>query len=342
MGLFDAFSGSDEFDAARNAANRNLQGTRRANRILDRSLDEQRQLYKQAGKGQRRDYRRAGKPLKAAAKPLKHTNVVQPYVQAYNTGDRALGQAGDRGDLLLERGGDQAIDYFTPLAHTYNRGVEQYADAMGVNGQEGYDQAGHRFHTSPGYEFQVDQGLDALERRASARGQLGSGNLSADTMQYMQGLADQEWDDYLNNLSGYNALATDVAGRMGDIRTGTAAARAGLGKDVAGLRSALGMDYATGRTGAELAKAGALADLATRRSDLRSRLALANSGLASDYIGGLRDVRAQQAGNLTDNAQTVADIIAQGQMAGSQAGMNQLAALLGIGQVGASVFGAMG
>lgn len=340
MGLYDALTAGDEMRAARLAARINKQGAQRANRTLRRAATEQRRGYNRVGRQLDTGFARAEQPFDVGTRDIRDVNVVQPYVRAYEGGDRILEQSGDRADTLLDRAGDQAIDYYQPLARTFGRGVDAYADAMGLGGAAGYERATDQFRTSPGYEFQVDQGLDALERRAAARGQLGSGNLSADTMEFMGGIADQEWDDYLANLSGYNALATDVAGRMGDIRTGIAGQRAANATDIAGLRSALGMDYASGRTGAELARAGALADMAARRADMRARGELAQGTLGQDYLSGLRDIRKQQAAGYTDSAQTIADILAQGEMAGSQAGMNQLAALLGIGEIGAEIFGA--
>src|SRR5690606_40585715 len=59
-----------------------------------------------------------------------------------------------------------------------------YKDALGLSGAEGSAAARERFQTGPGYEFAMSQGLDALERRAAARGQLNSGGTSLDTLTF--------------------------------------------------------------------------------------------------------------------------------------------------------------
>jgi hypothetical protein len=50
----------------------------------------------------------------------------------------------------------------------------------------------------PGYGFRFDQGMRALDRSASARGRLTSGNATRDTMELGQGLASQEFGNAFN------------------------------------------------------------------------------------------------------------------------------------------------
>lgn len=53
----------------------------------------------------------------------------------------------------------------------------------------------------PGYQFQMDQGTDAITRQAAANGFLGSGNLGAELEKYGQGLASSFYDKRLSLLS---------------------------------------------------------------------------------------------------------------------------------------------
>lgn len=53
----------------------------------------------------------------------------------------------------------------------------------------------------PGYQFQVDQGADAILRRGAAGGQLGSGNLGAALTEYGQGFAEDYFSKRLQQLS---------------------------------------------------------------------------------------------------------------------------------------------
>lgn len=72
------------------------------------------------------------------------------------------------------------------------------------------------FYQSPAYTFQMEQGQQALDRSAAARGRLNSGAQSLDTLRFSQGLATQAFDGYANRLAsiaglGQNATNTSAA-----------------------------------------------------------------------------------------------------------------------------------
>lgn len=52
----------------------------------------------------------------------------------------------------------------------------------------------------PGYQFAQDQGVQALDRSAAARGMLGSGRQSKDLLRFGTGLADQTYGNQLQRL----------------------------------------------------------------------------------------------------------------------------------------------
>ena len=95
---------------------------------------------------------------------------------------------------------------------------QAYGDAVGLNGQEGYDRAVTNFRTNPGYDFAVDQATEAAKRNASSLGMLGSGNTMIGIADRAQGMADQQFQQYLDNLfrsSGQGqSAATTQAGYM--------------------------------------------------------------------------------------------------------------------------------
>ena len=55
--------------------------------------------------------------------------------------------------------------------------------------------------STPGYQFAYNQGLEAVNRTAAAKGQLGSGNRLYDLTNYGQGLASQTYNDTVNQLT---------------------------------------------------------------------------------------------------------------------------------------------
>ncbi len=102
----------------------------------------------------------------------------------------------------------------------YGGGANAYGDATGANGAAGFDRAQTNFRADPGYGFQLDQGLQALQRTHAAAGNLSSGNADADTLKFSQGLADQSYGNYVSRLAPYLSLAgsgalTAVAGQAG-------------------------------------------------------------------------------------------------------------------------------
>lgn len=85
-------------------------------------------------------------------------------------------------------------------------GANAYANATGVNGPEGNAAALANFQTGPGYQFGLDQGLQALQRTASSQGRLQSGNTDIDLLQYGVKAANDEWGNYVDRLGGYNNM----------------------------------------------------------------------------------------------------------------------------------------
>ncbi len=115
----------------------------------------------------------------------------------------------------------QALGEFDPYTGTAQTAYSTYGDALGLNGADGNAAAVQAYQTSPGYQFQLDQGLQALERSASARGMLASGNTSADILGYAQGLANQDYSSWLDRLNGLGTQGIGMAGARAGIQTGT-------------------------------------------------------------------------------------------------------------------------
>ena len=115
---------------------------------------------------------------------------------------------------------DKAIALFDDYTRTGGAAAGAYGDAIGLAGEEGYGRATDAFRTAPGYEFAVNQGLDAIDRRAAARGMLGSGNTNTDTIRFAQGMADQEWQAYLDNLFRASGQGLTAAGGQAGLISG--------------------------------------------------------------------------------------------------------------------------
>lgn len=155
--------------------------------------------------------------------------------QATETG-RVMGNADiDQGLDTARTDYGRAGDLFGNLTTGYGAGSKLYADALGVNGAAGTDAARAAFTSSPGYTFNLDQGLQALQRTRAVNGTLASGNADTDTIKFASGLANQDYSNWLNALSGYDAktLAATTGqagtfGQMGNLSFQGGAAKAGI------------------------------------------------------------------------------------------------------------------
>jgi len=157
-----------------------------------------------------------------------------------------LSQAGAQNSLkMLGEGYDKArgdltgADYYKPAydsAFGSSGSMPMLMNGLGLNGQGGKEAAFAAFRgTNPGYGFAMDQGIQARDRSAAARGALGSGAHLMELTKYGQGLADQNYGDWLSRLGGMTQLGmTAAAGEQG--RQGTLAGLDyGFGKDQAGI-----------------------------------------------------------------------------------------------------------
>lgn len=111
-------------------------------------------------------------------------------------------------DFAKQVYGDQR-DMFRPYQQMGLQGQQAYNSLLGLGaapkGFQGYQQ-------SPGYQFQLNQGLDAAQSSAAAHGGLMSGKTLADLNTYGQGMANQDYQTYLNRLQGIGAQGQAAAG----------------------------------------------------------------------------------------------------------------------------------
>lgn len=140
-----------------------------------------------------------------------------------------------------------ALGLYGPLTSTYSKGVNMYADALGLNGSAGNANATSAYQAGPGYQYATDQAIQALERRAGAQGRLGSGQTGLDTLGAVYGLANQDYGNWLDRLSGYNGLAGQAADSQANIYSNMAGMDYGAGTAKAGY----GWNAATGAANAQ-------------------------------------------------------------------------------------------
>lgn len=117
---------------------------------------------------------------------------------------------------------DQTRGDLAPWRDSGLRANSIYENALGLNGAAGAQQAQSMFQTGPGYQFQMDQGLRALDRSAAARGMLNNGAQGETLVGYGQGLANQEWGNWLANIANLSTTGQNAAAQTGSLGLGYA------------------------------------------------------------------------------------------------------------------------
>lgn len=163
---------------------------------------------------------------------------------------------------------DQTRSDYAPYRETGYRALDTLAGLYGVGANKIDPTAA--LEATPGYQFQRDQGLQAIDRSNAARGILNSGGADKARMRYASGLAASNYDSYANRLAA-------LAG-VGQSATGSTAA--------AGQGAANNITSAIGTNAANIGNA-AMAAGNARASSYANTGSAINSGinnLASLYL----------------------------------------------------------
>ena len=111
-------------------------------------------------------------------------------------------------------------------------------------------QVGTQFQESPGYRFALQEGLQAIDRGASARGLLNSGARVREATRYGTGMASQEYGNWLSRLQALAGVGQTATGQSASLAANAGAQGAGIinqgGAQQAGLTMAGGQAQAAG------------------------------------------------------------------------------------------------
>lgn len=206
----------------------------------------------------------------------------------------------------------QAGNLYAPLVNQGGNAYSAYNNAIGANGPAGSAQAAADFRAAPGYQYAQDQALEAVQRSAAARGGLAGGNATADILKTATGLADQGYQQYVNNLKGgsdfyqsgvagqANALAGQASASqtqgnaLGALGTGLGAGSANIYGTAAGQQA----DFGRGVAGLQTGAAG---QYVQNNNQLAKSQTEASSNLLGTILGGAESVfgAAGKAGGFT-------------------------------------------
>lgn len=133
---------------------------------------------------------------------------------------------------------------FSPVADE-SLSTPQFVDASTQGGLDPLDASMEQmnrlaagFQTSPGYQFRVKEGENALARLQGARGKLFSGDAIKEAQQFGQGLASDEYNTYMNRAT---SAFGDYNNRL--------AALAGVGQSATQAGATAGQNFANSASG---------------------------------------------------------------------------------------------
>lgn len=163
--------------------------------------------------------------------------------------------------------GQQALGQLSSLVPQLNQEESQYGSFQAPTGAQAA--------ATPGYQFQLQQGQQALENSAAAKGGLLTGGTAKALDQYSQGLADSTYQQTYNNAFGqyqqnYNQFENSLSNQYNRL-----AGLSGTGRQAA---NALGqLSQQNSNTGAQIAS--------NIGSQVGANINNAGAATASGYIG---------------------------------------------------------
>ena len=144
----------------------------------------------------------------------------------------AASSAADKANAAQQAGLDTATANLAPWVTTGGGANTTVADLSGANGPDANTAALGDFRSSPGYQWQLDQGLRAVDAGAAAKGMLRSGATLKAEQTFGSGLADQDFTmNYYNRLFDLSKLGETCRDRetaAADTSTATGRAQTDL------------------------------------------------------------------------------------------------------------------
>ena len=195
-----------------------------------------------------------------------------------DTGDGGYGAliSGLQGlEPTIKAGGERAIGYLNPYETVGRSALNEYFGQLNQaqNPEHFINNIMSHYQESPSVQFQKQQGIDALNTSAGARGLLGSGAQAKSLMQFGQGLASQGQQQYLQNVLGLRGQTLAGLGGLGQ-----------MGQQAATQQGAFGMEESSQL--ANLMSQIAQAQAKSQQYQQQQQAQQSSSGLG-DLLGGV-------------------------------------------------------
>ncbi len=176
--------------------------------------------------------------------------------QAYGQGRSDVNTGYQNALSSLASGTNQAIGAYQPYSATGQNANTMYGNALGLNGLAAQQTFQQNYQADPFRDANADFANEALMRVMNARGMSGSGTAAAAVAQESLRRGSEDYNNYLNRLSGLQSQGQQTAGNIANLyaNQGQQGAQYGMqtGSDLAniqGQRGATAYNYGVGQAG---------------------------------------------------------------------------------------------
>ena len=169
----------------------------------------------------------------------------------YNDSKEMLREGYETGRGDIEGYYNKGQGYLDPYMQSGGKTNALLADYLGVNGPEAQAKAMANFQNDPGFQQQMGAGINALDRSATARGGLYSGQAMKGVAEYGQQFQRQAFNDRINALSGFNQQGQQAAGAAAGLASQTGGQLGNMAFGFGQQNAANRINYANAKAGAQ-------------------------------------------------------------------------------------------
>lgn len=170
--------------------------------------------------------------------------------RGYAASTKMLQQGYDQGRTDITGYSDRAQGYLDPFVQGGGRANALYLDYLGANGPEAQRAAYAAFQNDPGYQQQLQAGINALDSSATARGGLYSGAAMKGVANWGHQFQRQAFNDRLNALGGAAGQGFNAAGTSAGLASQTGNALGNMAFGFGQQNAANRINYANGMANA--------------------------------------------------------------------------------------------
>jgi hypothetical protein len=216
-------------------------------------------------------------------------NAASAQTSAMLLGLGAAGNNANQANQDLTSATQAGVAPFQANLATANQGVGALGNALGLNGAAGNQSALAQLATTPGYQFTLGQGNNAINAAAAAKGMLNSGNQATALANYDSGLAQNTYSNYVSQLQPYLGASQAAASGIGGMYQNLGNQQASVQNNLTNAEMPLFGEIGNAQASADLANQGlGLNLLGGGLKGLGGLLSSPTSGtIGSSLLGGL-------------------------------------------------------